>query len=131
MKRLILVVALCAIVAAFTGCSNNGSPRAVVEKSYKCLYKGDAKGFANCYYFYKDLEENREQLAGMMQSVLDALEQEGKSHIFEDYEFVDEEVDEEAGTATETFRVTNAEGKTITDESRLEKHDGKWYIIYR
>ena len=74
MKKLSILLGLIVIVLAMTSCSSN-TPKAVAEKSVKCLIDKDYEGYVDLLYLEdKDsqdaakLESDKKELAALLKS---------------------------------------------------------------
>lgn len=126
MKNLLTAVLVCLVAAVFTGCSSN-SPRSVAEKAIKCMQQKDIRGYMDLVYFP---EENKAQKDGMIQMYEEkAKDESDDSEIIESFKFLEESIDEDAGTATEVFDVTYKDGSTKQQPVKMVRDDnGKWWV---
>lgn len=126
MKKVFFAVLLCMMAIVMTSCSDD-SPRGVAEKALDCAIKEDYRGYLDCVYFPEDKKAEKEGYASMIEEKVKKGNGDDKKPV--SYKFVSEEIDEDAGRATETFEVTYSNGKTRTETVKMKKEeDGKWYL---
>ena len=126
MRKLFYSLFATLAVIALVGCSSN-SPRNVAEKAIDCSIKEDYRGFLDLVYFSESDKEKKEGYIQMIEEKAKKNKKENAPKI-ESYEFVSEDVDEEAGKAKVVFEVNYDNGKTHEQTIDLVKVDGKWYI---
>jgi hypothetical protein len=112
------------MMAMMTSCgsSHENTPRGVAEAAVKYLSKKDWKG-------YMDLtdanDKQKEVMAQMLEKMGQQLDDKGG---MKSYEFVDEDIDEENGTATITVKVTYENQTSEDNKMKMLKKDGKWLL---
>ena len=126
MKKLLSVVMACLVAAVFMGCSSN-SPRSVAEEAMKCVQKGDVRGYMDLVYLSEKDQAQKEAFIQMVEEKAEKNPDEAKK--VTGYKFVEESIDEEAGTASEVFDVTYEDGETKqTTIDMMRDDDGKWWV---
>lgn len=126
MKKLLTAVLVCLVAAVFTGCSSN-SPRSVAEKAITCMQKKDIRGYMDLVYFTEESKAQKDSYIQMYEEK--AKENTDESDVIESFKFVEESIDEEAGTATELFDVTYKDGSTKQQPMKMVRDDdGKWWV---
>ncbi len=125
MKKMIVMFTMCLMMMAMMtscGSSHENTPRGVAEAAVKCLSKKDWKG-------YMDLtdanDKQKEAMAQMLEKMGQQLDDKGG---MKSYEFVDEDIDEENGTATITVKVTYENQTSEDNKMKMLKKDGKWLL---
>ena len=125
MKKMIVMFTMCLMMMAMMtscGSSHENTPRGVAEAAVKCLSKKDWKG-------YMDLtdanDKQKEVMAQMLEKMGQQLDDKGG---MKSYEFVDEDIDEENGTATITVKVTYENQTSEDNKMKMLKKDGKWLL---
>ena len=125
--RVILVAAVVCLTAA---CSGGNNPKAVAENYAAAIIKGDYKAAFDYVYFGDDKEEAQQK----KEQILALVEEKVKNGVpdksrMEKFTIVEEQIDEENGTATMTAMVTYGNGENRTEKISLLKNDeGKWMI---
>ena len=125
MKKILSVVFACLLTVAFIGCGSSSSPRGVAEKAIKYMIKGDVEGYADLVYL-KDSEKSQKPF--LVQMINDMLKNAKADRQIESYEFIEEDVDKEAGKAKEFFNIKYKSGRTSKEPVYLVHEDGKWWI---
>ncbi|MBR2234754.1 MAG: DUF4878 domain-containing protein [Prevotella sp.] len=125
MKKMIVMFTMCLMMMAMMtscGSSHENTPRGVAEAAVKYLSKKDWKG-------YMDLtdanDKQKEVMAQMLEKMGKQLDDKGG---MKSYEFVDEDIDEENGTATITVKVTYENQTSEDNKMKMLKKDGKWLL---
>lgn len=125
MKKMIVMFTMCLMMMAMMtscGSSHENTPRGVAEAAVKYLSKKDWKG-------YIDLtdanDKQKEVMAQMLEKMGQQLDDKGG---MKSYEFVDEDIDEENGTATITVKVTYENQTSEDNKMKMLKKDGKWLL---
>ncbi len=125
MKKMIVMFTMCLMMMAMMtscGSSHENTPRGVAEAAVKYLSKKDWKG-------YMDLtdanDKQKEVMAQMLEKMGQQLDDKGG---MKSYEFVDEDIDEENGTATITVKVTYENQTSEDNKMKMLKKDGKWLL---
>ncbi len=125
MKKMIVMFTMCLMMMAMMtscGSSHENTPRGVAEAAVKYLSKKDWKG-------YMDLtdanDKQKEAMAQMLEKMGQQLDDKGG---MKSYEFVDEDIDEENGTATITVKVTYENQTSEDNKMKMLKKDGKWLL---
>ncbi|GJG37350.1 hypothetical protein PRLR5107_25050 [Prevotella lacticifex] len=106
-------------------------PRRVAEKALDSVIDEDYRGYFDCVYFPADKQEEKETAISIIEEKVKKAKEKGTkdNNVPVSYEFVSEQVNDDAGTAIETFNIKYASGKTEKSEVNLKKEeDGKWYI---
>lgn len=114
----------CLVMAVMTSCgsSHENSPKGVAEAAVKCLADKDYKGYMN---LTNATDQQKEAMASMLEKVGQQAEQKGgmKSH-----EIVDEDIDEEKGTATVTVKILYENGEEEENKMKMVQKDGEWLL---
>ena len=125
MTKMIVMFTMCLMMMAMMtscGSSHENTPRGVAEAAVKYLSKKDWKG-------YMDLtdanDKQKEVMAQMLEKMGQQLDDKGG---MKSYEFVDEDIDEENGTATITVKVTYENQTSEDNKMKMLKKDGKWLL---
>ena len=126
MKKILVMFVMACLTVVMAGCSSSNTPKGVTEQAVKCLMKKDFKGYIDLM----DISEDKKELkAGYAQMLEEKAAKHPDDFDIKSYEFVDEQVDEEAGKAKVTMKVVYGNGKEKTDHTNLVKNDkGEWKI---
>lgn len=135
MKRLSILLGLIVIVLAMTSCSSN-TPKAVAEKSVKCLIDKDFEGYVDLLYLEdKDsqdaakLENDKKELAALLKSKAEKEYEKDKG--LTSYETLKEEIAENGETAVVKMKLTYGNGKSDDADIKLRKDkNGDWKIDF-
>ena len=124
MKKVLFAIAICIItMAALSSCSSHdNTPEGVAKAAVECLKAKDYKGYMDLTSATKEQEE---AMAAMLQKVGQQTDEKGG---VESYEIVDQEIDEEKGTATVNVKVTYGNGDTEDNKMKMLKKDGDWVL---
>ena len=124
MKKVLFAIAICFItMAALSSCSSHdNTPEGVAKAAVECLKAKDYKGYMDLTSATK---EQKEAMAAMLQKVGQQTDEKGG---VESYEIVDQEIDEEKGTATVNVKVTYGNGDTEDNKMKMLKKDGEWVL---
>ncbi len=124
MKKVLFAIAICFItMAALSSCSSHdNTPEGVAKAAVECLKAKDYKGYMDLTSATKEQEE---AMAAMLQKVGQQTDEKGG---VESYEIVDQEIDEEKGTATVNVKVTYGNGDTEDNKMKMLKKDGDWVL---
>ena len=124
MKKLMTITLVCAIAFVIAACSSGGSePKTVVEDYSTALLKGNyQEALEYCNY----TQEEKEKLAALLEEK--AKQEDGQLTALKSFKIIDQQIDEEAGTAVVTVSVTNDKDETNERKLSLVKHDGKWLL---
>lgn len=125
MKKVLFAIVAC-LIAAFmiTSCGGSNTPRDVAEKAMKCVKNKDYDGLVK---MVNVSDEEKESMAAMMKTKVGQNADESKD--IKSYEFVDEQIDEEAGTAIVKFKVVSKDDSERTETMKLERNgDGQWLL---
>lgn len=124
MKKVLFAIAICFItMAALSSCSSHdNSPEGVAKAAVECLKAKDYKGYMDLTSATK---EQKEAMTAMLQKVGQQTDEKGG---VESYEIVDQEIDEEKGTATVNVKVTYGNGDTEENKMKMLKKDGDWVL---
>ena len=125
MKKLLSVVFVCLLAAVIVGCGSSSSPRGIAEKGIKCIMKGDVEGYADLVYLK---ESEKSQKPFLIQMISEMMKNIKPDQEIESYEFVEEDVDKEAGKAKVTFNMKYKSGRTSKEPVYLVLEDGKWWM---
>ena len=126
MKKAIAIltgIALCLAAIALSGCSQDktSESKKVAETAIKALMKGDIKAYVDTY----DLsDEDKAQLTSLLEGKLKPeIEKNGG---IKSYEFVEEDINDEANTASYTVKLTYGDGTEKEETINLVKTDNGW-----
>ncbi len=124
MKKVLFAIAICFItMAALSSCSSHdNTPEGVAKAAVECLKAKDYKGYMDLTSATK---EQKEAMTAMLQKVGQQTDEKGG---VESYEIVDQEIDEEKGTATVNVKVTYGNGDTEDNKMKMLKKDGDWVL---
>lgn len=124
MKKVLFAIAICFItMAALSSCSSHdNTPEGVAKAAVECLKAKDYKGYMDLTSATK---EQKEAMTAMLQKVGQQTDEKGG---VESYEIVDQEIDEEKGTATVNVKVTYGNGDTEENKMKMLKKDGDWVL---
>ena len=124
MKKVLFAIAICFItMAALSSCSSHdNTPEGVAKAAVECLKAKDYKGYMDLTSATK---EQKEAMTAMLQKVGQQTDEKGG---VESYEIVDQEIDEEKGTATVNVKVTYGNGDTEDNKRKMLKKDGDWVL---
>ena len=124
MKKVLFAIAICFItMAALSSCSSHdNSPEGVAKAAVECLKAKDYKGYMDLTSATK---EQKEAMTAMLQKVGPQTDEKGG---VKSYEIVDQEIDEEKGTATVNVKVTYGNGDTEENKMKMLKKDGDWVL---
>lgn len=124
MKKVLFAIAICFItMAALSSCSgHDNTPEGVAKAAVECLKAKDYKGYMDLTSATK---EQKEAMTAMLQKVGQQTDEKGG---VESYEIVDQEIDEEKGTATVNVKVTYGNGDTEDNKMKMLKKDGDWVL---
>ena len=124
MKKVLFAIAICFItMAALSSCSSHdNTPAGVAKAAVECLKAKDYKGYMDLTSATK---EQKEAMTAMLQKVGQQTDEKGG---VESYEIVDQEIDEEKGTATVNVKVTYGNGDTEDNKMKMLKKDGDWVL---
>lgn len=124
MKKVLFAIAICFItMAALSSCSgHDNTPEGVAKAAVECLKAKDYKGYMDLTSATK---EQKEAMTAMLQKVGQQTDEKGG---VESYEIVDQEIDEEKGTATVNVKVTYGNGDTEDNKMKMLKKDGEWVL---
>ena len=131
MKKLLSFLMFTAVLAVLASCGKS-EPRTVAEKALQCAIDEDYRGYFDCVYFPADKQEQKEAFVSMVEEKVKKAKEKGEKNDKQpvSYEFVSEQVNDEAGTATEVFNLKYASGKTEQTQVDLKKEeDGHWYLV--
>lgn len=125
MKKLLSTMFMCLLTMALvTSCGSSNTPAGVAEKAAKCLKSKDYKGFAKLVDMPD--EEKGELVSLLEEKASEELESKGG---IKSYEIVNEDVDEESGTATVRIKYVYGNGDEQTDPMNLVKSkSGDWKL---
>ena len=123
MKKILVMFTMCLMMAVMTSCGGHeNSPKGVAMAGVECLADKDYKGCMN-------LTDAKEEQKQMMTQLLEKVGKEGEQKGgMKSYEVVDEQIDEEKGTATVKVKVVYGNGEEKTNEMKCVKKDGKWLL---
>ena len=124
MKKVLVTMMMCLFTMALVrGCSSSNTPKGVAEKAAKCLKNKDYKGVVKLV----DIPDSeKDAFAAMIGEKLD--KNLDKKDGISSYEILDEEIDEEAGTAVVQVKYTYGNGEEENETMKLVKKDGDWKL---
>ena len=106
------------------GCDKSSETKKVADKFVEFNKNEDLDGMFDMMYF-KD-EKSREEAKSFVKDKI--MKQNGQKKKIKSYEFVDETVDDEKGTAAVNYNITYENDSTSKDQVKLKKVDGKWMV---
>ena len=125
MKKILVMFTMCLMMmAVMTSCgsSHENTPRGVAEAAVKCLANKDYKGYMN---LTNATDQQKQAMAQMLEKVGQQVDEKGG---MKSYEIVDEQVDEEKGTATVTVKVVYENETSEDNKMKMVKKDGDWLL---
>ena len=126
MKKILVMFVMACLTVVMAGCSSSNTPRGVVEQAVKCFMKKDFKGYIDLMDIPEDMLVDREGLEMVLEK---ELAKDPDDSDIKSYEIIDEEVDEEAGTAKVTVKFVNTNGKEEEEHIDLVKnYKGEWKV---
>lgn len=133
MKRLSIFLGAILAVILMASCSSN-SPKAVAEKSVKCIADKDYNGYVDLLYFSekdkhdaKEFEEGKQQLAALLKDKAEKTY--SKKGGISSYEALNEEIAEDGKTANVKMKITYGNGTSEETGIKLRKdNDDNWKI---
>lgn len=125
MKKILVAFVIGCMTMVMTSCSSN-SPKGVVEQAYKCAKNHDFKGYVD----FLDIPEEKSMEKTLFVQMLEEKVAKNPSAIdIKSFEVIDEQVDEETGTAKVTIKVVDSKGEEEETKVDLVKNDkGEWKI---
>ncbi len=130
-KTIIACMACIAAVLLFScsGLSKKDSPKDVVEKYSQALIEQDWKAAFDLVYFKgtpEEAEKTRQQWIGLCEEKAKNMP---NDKIVTAVEVIDEQINEEAGTAVVTANITYGNGNTKEEKTDLIRtDDGQWLL---
>lgn len=126
-KILFVLVSTAFIFCAMTSCSsstNENSPRGVLEKSMECRMDNDKEGWLRL----TDMPEEKKQKTLEEIKRFTSMQKEPEDQI-KSYEIVEENVDDENGSASYVLNVIYEKKGETKEFLRLQKNqNGQWLI---
>lgn len=132
MRKLIIFLSIVVTAVLISSCSSN-SPKAVAEKSMKCLMDKDYKGYVDLVYFNESKEKpesiqrNKDALIAILGDKYDELSE--KKQGIKDYKVLSEEVKD--STAMVKMEVSYGNGEKEDESVKMKKDkNGDWKIDF-
>lgn len=128
MKKILIAFVIGCMTIVMTSCIDN-SPKGVVKQGVECLMKKDYKGYVELLDIPdKEQEKSKAELAQLLE---EKASKRPEIVDIKSYEFFDEQIDEETGTAFITLKVIDSNGKEEEGRVNLVKNDkGEWKIKF-
>lgn len=126
MKKMIAIMTLCLMMVGVmvSCCGDSNTPTAVAIKSMKCIQEKDYEGLVN---LVNASEQEKQGLLALFQEKLS--KQDEKNGGIKSFEAINEEIDEEKGTAVVTMKVLYNDGSEKEQKTKLEKDEkGDWKL---
>jgi len=128
------IIQLFAIVLALclASCGHSNTPSALAEKAVDYLQNGDYEAYADLYYFPEnanpeEVKKEKELIVNLLSEKFGKTKE--KNGGIKSCEIVSEEVNEEAGTAEVSMKVTYGDGSTDDSSLPMKKDaDGNWKL---
>lgn len=125
MKKILVAFVIGCMAMVMASCSDN-SPKGVALQSVKCMQQKDFKGYIDLIDMGDATEEQKTSYVAMLQ---EKAAKKPDAFDVKSFEFVDEQVDEEAGTARVTVKIVDSKGEERDSPIDLVKNDkGEWKI---
>jgi hypothetical protein len=125
MKKILVAFVIGCMAMVMTSCSDN-SPKGVAIQAVKCMQQKDFKGYVDLLNLPDATDEQKTTYVAMLQ---EKASKKPEAFDIKNFEVVDEQVDEEAGTARITIKMVDGEGKEQNNPIDLVKNDkGEWKI---
>ena len=115
---------MCLMMALMVSCgkSHDNTPKGVAIAGVECLADKDYDG-------YMELTDATKEQKKVMSQMLEKVGKEGEEKGgMKSYEVVNEDVDEEKGTATVTVKIVYGNGEEKTNTMKCVKKDDKWLL---
>lgn len=125
MKKILVAFVIGCMAMVMASCSDN-SPKGVALKAVKCMQQKDFKGYVDLIDMGDATDEQKTTYVAMLQ---EKAAKKPEAFDIKSFEFVDEQIDEQAGTARVTVKLVDSEGKEKDSPIDLVKNDkGEWKI---
>lgn len=126
MKKMMFMACLAMLTFLITGCEKSSETKKVADKFVEFNKNEDLDGMFEIIYF-KD-EKTREETKSFMKDKVLKQDNQKKKKKIKSYEFVDETVDDEKGTAVVNYNITYENDSTTKEQVKLKRFDGKWMV---
>lgn len=124
MKKMMFMACLVMLTFLFVGCDKSSETKKVADKFVELNKNEDLDGMFDMMYFKDD--KTRDQTKAF---VKDKISKEDKSKKkIKSYEFIDETVNEEKGTAVVKYNITYENDSIAKEQVKLKEVDGKWMV---
>lgn len=128
MKKILIAFFIGCMSMVMTSCSDD-SPKGVAKQGVECLMKKDFKGYVELLNIPDKDQENAK--AGLVQMLEEKASKNPEIVDIKSYEIIDEQIDEETGTASVILKVVDTNGKEQEGRIDLVKNGkGEWKIKY-
>ena len=124
MKKMMWMACLVLLTMMFVGCKKGSETQKVAEKYMELNQKEDVDGMFDIMYFEK--QSTKESMKAMVKEKIANKPEQFKK--IKSYEFVDETLDEDKGTAVVNFKVVYVNDSTANNTVKLKKVDDKWLV---
>ena len=124
MRKMMWMACLAMLAMLFVGCEKGSETQKVAEKYMELNQKEDVDGMFDMMYFEK--QESKESMKVMVKEKIANKPEQFKK--IKSYEFVDETLDEDKGTAVVNFKVVYENDSTASNPVKLKKVDDKWMV---
>lgn len=131
MKKLLSIMAIMAVVFAFTACGGGNTPKDVADKAMKALQEKNYDEFVKYVYVTpkegEDPEATRKTLSGLMQGKAD--KEYAKKGGFKSYEIISETIDPEGSKAVVKVKMEYGNGEAEEEDyPMLKDEQGNWML---
>ena len=124
MKKMMWMACLAMLAILFVGCKKGSETQKVAEKYMELNQKEDVDGMFELMYFKK--QETKEGMKAMVKEKIAKKPEQFKK--IKSYEFIDETLEEDKGTAVVNFKVVYENDSTANNPVKLKKVDDKWLV---
>lgn len=124
MRKLMWMACVAMLAMIFVGCDKGSETQKVAEKYMELSKNEDVDGMFEMMYFKN--EEARDGMKAMLKEKISKKSENYKK--IKSYEFVDETLDKDKGTAVVNFNVVYENDSTAKSPVKLKKVDDKWMV---
>ena len=124
MRKMIWMACLCMLMVAVASCDRKSETQKVAEKYLEYSKNEDIDGMFDMIDFEKESDRD-----GMKSMVKEKISEKSSGYKkIKSYDFVEETVDADKGTAVVKFDIVYENDSTTQDNVKLKKVDGKWMV---
>ena len=124
MRKMMWMACLAMLAIVFVGCDKGSETQKVATKYMELSQKEDVDGMFDMMYFEK--EGTKEGMKAMVKEKIAKKPEQFKK--IKSYEFIDETLDEDKGTAVVNFKVVYENDSTVNSPVKLKKVEDKWMV---